>query len=249
MNQIFCFKRYVWLLKRQWYENATGYKWGIALMTLLVGAVFGLFVWVSTKQTNDNTGILLVGQGVAFGATGLLFLYIYGASFFKSLSSKNRKMFYFSLPVSPLERVAVAFSFVMILMPVLILTVFNVFDFVAVQIFNQIHDISGQMLFSKGAYTDYSSENFRVFLKINILAHLSYTSIFTLGSLMFGKKGPVVSIVSLIAFVIVCQWLWITFFGTLNSSFVMDYINNYMYLYLLPLCWAGIYFVMKRKEA
>ena len=42
MNQVFSFKRYVWLLKRQWYENAAIYKWGIVLLVLVTGLLFGL---------------------------------------------------------------------------------------------------------------------------------------------------------------------------------------------------------------
>ena len=251
MNQIFCLKRYVWLLKRQWFENATGYKWGIALMTLLVGAMFGLFLWIVSRQNLEIpnsafTELLNVGQMVIFSITGVLFLFIYGAMFFKSLASKHKRMFYFSLPVSPLERVTVAFSFVLVLMPVLILTVFNAFDFIATQLFNQIHGASEQMLIKAKFPVDSLNLNPMV---IRTLSFLSYISVFTLGSLIFGKKGPVLSVVFLIVFFVVSEKLWNLIPDTSTSTFVVDYIKNYIALYLLPICWAAMYLVMKKKEA
>ena len=246
MNQIFCFKRYTWLVKSQWFENAAIYKWGIALMALLVGAMFGFFLWMSRKEGVAIPESFLTGQLATFCLTGVLFLYIFGANFFSSLTSKDKKMFFFSLPVTPLERVAVAFTFVLAFMPILILTVFNVFDFIAVQIFNHLHDISGQMLLRTRAPMDALSQNPVI---VNVLAQLSCVSVFVLGSLMFGKKGPVVSLIFLIVVLVAFQWLRNTFFYTVNSTFILEHIENYVYIYLLPICWTAIYFVMKRKEA
>ena len=243
MNQNFSFKRYVWLLKRQWYENAAIYKWGIVLMALLIVAIFGLFLWASSWENAGNDLPLQLGQMAAFGATGIVFLFIYSANFFESITSKNRKMFYFSLPVSPLERVAVAFTFVVVFMPILILTVFSFFDLIAVHLFNHIHGVSMQMFFKTRVPLDSLNPMF-----VNILGYLSYASVFTLGSLMFGKRGSVISIAFLIAFFVICQWLWNLFSDTLHPTFVIDYIKNYIFIYLLPICWAEMYFVMKRKE-
>jgi len=253
MNQIFCLKRYVGLLKRQWFENATGYKLGIALMALMVGGIYGLFLWISFNQN-------LVGQNISemisavqiglFAATGLLFLYVYSSKFFGSLVSKNRKMFYFSLPVSTFEKVVVAFTFVVVLLPVLILIVFNVFDFITVQLFNQIHGTSVQMFFKTPAPFNSFGLMFMM-----ILSYLSYASVFVLGSLMFGKKGPDLSIVFFIVFVSFYAWLK-SYFGLHqkiydagNSMFIIDFIENWVFIYLLPICWTAMYFVMKRKEA
>ena len=251
MNQIFCFKRYAWLLKRQWFENATGYKWGIALMALLVGLGFGLFLWISSREQfgipySAYSELVGAGQMIIFAITGILFLIIYSAQFFKSLASKHKKMFYFSLPVSPLERVAVAFTFVLIFMPVLILIVFNVFDFINIQIFNQIHGASEQMFIKSTHNLGSLSLNT---MGINILGWMSYASVFVLCSLMFGKKGPVISIVFLIAFFSGYQLLWNRYIDAANSTFMVDYIKNHAYIYLLPICWTAMYFVMKRKEA
>ena len=236
MNQNFSFKRYVWLLKRQWYENAAIYKWGIALMVLAVGVLFWL---TSTWKPVVNPRL---GQMETFSVTGMLFLYVYAAWFFDSLSSKHKKMFYFSLPVSSLERIAAAFSCVMVFFSVLYLSVFSVFDFIAVQLFNHIHGTSVQMFFRTGFSCYIEMSLFEV-----ILRFLSIASIFTLGSLMFGKKGLVMSITFMIAFGFIYFWIckWLMMFDLHNQNIV---INFHIFTYFLPVCWTMMYFVMKRKE-
>ena len=241
MNQIFCFKRYVLLLKRQWFENETSYKLGIALMALMVGVLFGLFLWISTWTNTDVSFFPTLQMGI-FAITGIIFLYKYGANFFNSLTSKNKKMFYFSLPVSAFERVVVTFSFVLVFMPILILTVFSVFDFIAVQLFNQMHSVSAQMFFKSLAPFGSLGKMF-----VMILSYMSYASVFTLGSLMFGKKGPIITIVFLIVYFSFYSW----FSKNIDadySAFIIDFMKNYAFIYLLPISWTAIYFVMKRKE-
>ena len=158
-------------------------------MVLVTGLLFLIF---NNLKTGDNQfDVFKISQAVSFFATGTIFLNIYGIWFFDSLTSKSRKMFYFSLPVSPLERVAITFTFVAIVVPLLFWTVFTMFDFIAVQLFNQIHETSVQMFFKDITMKEKTFENY--------LGYLSIVSIFTLGSLMFGKKGPVISILAIIA--------------------------------------------------
>jgi len=255
MNQIFCFKRYVWLLKRQWYENATGYKWGIALMALLIGAMFGLFLWISSRAMFKIPDVgyaelLFAGQAATFFTTGVLFLFVYGARFFSSLASKNRKMFYFSLPVSPLERVAVAFTFVSAFVPLLFWIIFTIFDCITVQIYNQMHDTSVQMFYKMTIENDsYNSMKAATF--VTYLGYLSFVSIFALGSLIFGKKGPVLSILSIIAIFTIysCIMKWLKVLGvSVPNTFTIGSGRD-LFDFLIPLWWILMYFVMKRKEA
>jgi hypothetical protein len=238
MNQVFNFKRYVWLVKRQWFENATIYKWGILLMVLVVGFLF----WFSGDWNHVSKPQL--AQEQTFIITGMLFMYIYGAWFFESLSSKRKKMFYFSLPVSPLERVLVAFTFVMVFMPALMLSIYTIFDFVFLQIFNHIHGITTQMLF-KIPYPVGPMG----FLLISLFCFLSTSSIFTLGSLLFGKKGPILSIlfyiVSLCIYVLVLRW----FFRGRYLTYAPILLINYIHICFIPIYWVMMYFVMKKKEA
>ena len=250
MNQVFSFKRYWWLVKRQWYENAATFKWGIVLMALVTGLVFWLSSdWKTVGKFLENNPVNKMhvlypslGQTSTFAIIAIFFLYIYGAYFFENLSSKNKKMFYFSLPVTPLERVAMAFTFVMVLMPVLILIVFNGFDFVAVLIFNHIHGTSESMFFKKASLIGTT----RLFFSL-LISYLSYTSIFTLGSLIFGKKGLIISLIILISFVFIWHWLVFFIYGT--SPNIMDFIKSRIYFLLFPICWLMMYFIMKRKEA
>ena len=240
MNQIFCFKRYLWLVKRQWYENAAIYKWGIVLMVLMTGLLFWLS---STWKTVDNGYKPFLGQMPTFALTGILFLYIYGANFFDSLTSRHKKMFYFSLPALPLERIAVAFTFVIVLLPVLFLLVFTIFDFFAVQLFNHIHGAASVQMFFKTA----SPVGHIALFVMMILSYLSFTSIFTLGSLMFGKQG---AIILLIPFSFI-QFVFSLFLVKILSYEVYELIliNVIVSIFLLPFWWVLMYFVMKRKEA
>ena len=143
MNQIFCFKRYLWSLKRQWFENVVVYKFGAINMLLFIGFMFFAFSNLTSKPH--------LAQEPAFYVTSIINISIYGFAFFEFLNEKSKGMFYFSAPVSPLERLAVAFTYVMIIVPVLFLTVFFVFDALFVQIFNTVHDeATAQMIFKSG---------------------------------------------------------------------------------------------------
>ena len=253
MNQNFSFKRYVWLLKRQWYENAAIYKLGILLMMLVTCVLFWLFCdwkpYGDIQQTRFK-------DAPVFLVTVIIFMYIYAAWFFDSLSLKNKKMFYFSLPVSPLERITVTFTFVMVLVPFVLLTVFIIFDFMAIQLFNHIYGGSEQMFFQQ--IFDPSSRNFmpKEIAFLLLFVHLLIVSIFTLGSLMFGKKGPVISIV----FMIGCSYILYKFLNLFLYVFLNTNVNDVndgaLYniflctsFFIFSLCWIMMYFTMKRKEA
>ena len=237
MNRIFNFKRYMWLAKCQWYENAASYKRRIFLMILATGLLFWLFVSLKSSVPPE------IAQTITFCITGIVFLYVHGATFFKGLSSKHRKMFYFSLPATPLERVAVTFTFVMALMPVIFLTVFAIFDFVFVQMLNRIHDIPAQTFFNTLPTFDTSAKT----MVVMVLSQLSIVSIFTLGASIFGKRGPVISIIFMIVFTSVYDRLLKLFYGADSLEIVLS--ERYTFIYLLPVCWIAMYFVMKKKEA
>ena len=235
MNQIFSFKRYWWLVKRQWYENATTYKWGI--VSIMVGIPF-LFWFFNAWGNLDNPRLKRVDTLLL--VLGLICLY--GAYYFIGiLRPKRKRMSYFSLPFTPLERVSVAFTFAMALMPILIMTVFTVSDFIFVQLFNHIHETSEQMLFK--LQTPSSSGPVKwVFGMLGM--SLCFTSIFALGSLMFGVKGPIASII----FIVVLTFIYdryVMIFGKLP-----DFIESIVIVCLIPIfCLAMMYFIMKRKEA
>ena len=249
MNQTFNFKRYLLLLKRQWFENAAIYKWGIVLMVAATSLLFWLF---TNWKTAENPHLV---QKIAFSIVGILFIFIYGSNFFESLSSKYRGMFYFSLPVSPLERIAVAFTYVMVLLPFIFLIIFSVSDFLFVQLFNHVHDASEQMYFMKTL----SLKHIKLPLVFSITwSFLSFTSIYTLGSLVFGKNGMIISMIitTIIIFIIFCviSWLWIIIYGPISTygpKLITDFIiffASYIYPLIIPLCWGMMYYCMKRKE-
>lgn len=244
MNQIFCFKRFVWLLKRQWFENATSYKWRVSLMALIVTVMLGLFLWFSSNVHSKQSELFIFMRLTTYWVIGAIFMLVHGAKFFSSLSSKNRKMFYFSLPVSPLERVAVTFSFVMIFIPVIILSVFTVCDFVAVQIFNNIYDYSTEIFFN----TTFTLDSINIKYDKNLATSFDFlitffccSSLFALGSLIFAKKGPVITTVFLFVFCFIPGLFWEVDYET--------YTFPYFEFFLIPIYWIAMFFVMKRKEA
>ena len=240
MNQVFSFKRYWWLLKRQWCENEAIYKWGIVFLVLVTGFQFWLFSdWKAVSKPE-------LGQFKTFFKIVAIPMYIYGALFFWNLSIKHKKMFYFSLPVSSLERFAVAFTYVMVLMPVFLLTVFTLFDFLSVQIFNHIHETSTQMFFKMPLPVPIGHKGL---LFISLSSFLSNTSIFTLGSLLFGKKGPLISIILFMFTVGICVLIEQLFFKENSPTLLHFMIINNIYLFIILIFWTTMYFVIKKKEA
>ena len=256
MNQIFSFKRYFWLVKRQWFENAAIYKWGIVLIVSVTGFLFWLTSnWKTVDKYLEFNPDLInrdishfyprLGQEPTFLLIGIFLLCIFGGWFFESLSSKHKKMFYFSLPVSPLERVVVAFTCVIVLFPVLLLTVFTIFDCIFVQLFNHIHGTSVQILLKKGT----------LFNNVGIiglsLSFLSLASIFTFGSLILGRKGPIVTIIFIIAISFAYFWLikWLFVLGLYSRPNFVIGNGRDIFVYLIPVWWVLMYFVMKKKEA
>ena len=230
MNQIFSFKRYVWLVKRQWYENAAIYKWGIVLMVMMPDIIFWItnswkIAYIPNPHLSVETSMLV----------RMLFLYVFGALFFGHFDSKRKKMFYFSLPVSVLERVAVAFTFVMILTSILFLATYLVSNFVSVQLFDYIHGTS--LMYSKWLLPF-----------IPLFFNSTLCCVFALGSLMFGKKGPAIILLVIFVFLFICKWLLIWLRYHLEIVISNNGFENILY-YIFPLCWAIMYFVMKRKEA
>ena len=233
MNQIFSIKRYGWLLKRQWYENAAIYKWGIVFMVIGIPILFWLF---GTWRLADNPRL---DQIRVFTILPGIFVFLLGATFFESLNSKHKGMFYFSLPVSTLERIAVAFTYEMILMPVLVLTIFTVFDFVFVQLFNHIHEASEQMFFKTTI-----PNGSRIVMFVSLLVFLSFTSIFTICSLRYGKKGPMISVIFIVGFMI----FFLLYRASVGTLQVGDFFKSNFSILPIPVCWTAMYFVMKRKQ-
>ena len=196
-NQVFSFKRYWWLVKRQWYENAAVYKWGIAGIVLIT-LVVGWLGWMSGDLSpNEYPRFQLKEKGFINLDIPILLLYVYGALFFNNLSSKCKGMSYFSLPVLPLERVMATFTFVIVLMPVFMTIVFTVSDFAYIQIFNHIHGVSMPMFIKPTNPFGIPETSW-----ITTFWYISIISMFTLGSLLFGKKGFIITIMATFLFVI-----------------------------------------------
>ena len=181
MNRKFCFKRYWLLVKHQWYENATAYKWAIAI--IVIGTVVaGWMRWMSGDALPNEYPRFQAEKNIdSITINGpIILMCIYGFLFFRRLSSIGKRMYYFSLPVSTLERVLMAFTFVIVLFPLLLVTIFTVSDFVYIILFNQIHDVSIP-LFSK--LIDFENS------WIITLLFIAMISLYPLGRLIFGKNG------------------------------------------------------------
>ena len=243
MNQTFNFKRYLLLLKRQWFENAAIYKWGIVLM---VASTLLSFWLLSNWKAIENPHL---GQIQTFSIVGFSFLIIFASNFFESLRSKHKGMFYFSLPVSPLERVSIVFSSIMVILPLIFLVIFFVSDFLFVQLFNHVHNTSEQMLFVKTSPSEHTMCSFLFVLAWSIL---SVIPINALGTLVFGKGRMFIMtvITSIILYVFFSLWV-IIYYGSISiyqPNLLIDFLNSPIFLMIIPLCWGMMYYCMKRKE-
>jgi hypothetical protein len=250
MNQIFSFKRYAWLMKRQFVENAAIYKWGIVAMAALIPVFFCLFGNWSTPTSFpslNQSETLIIGSFV---------LLIYSGNFFDSIGSKYKGMYYFTLPVSPLERVAVTFTYTMILFPALFLLMFSCFDYFAILIFKSIHHINEEMVLFTNTVT-----------WEGIYIYIVLISALTLGSFMFGKNGVIKTGILLFLLVLFFFGLQSLIYKSILpfnfSTTFPDQIRiddkGYYYLsinnifisawYLVaPLIWIILYFKLKEKE-
>ena len=238
MSQIFNVKRFTLLLKRQWYENAAIYKWGIVLM---IAAVLLLFWLSSNWKTVENPHL---GQMETFSIVGLSFFLLFGGNFFDSLRSKHKVMLYFSLPVSPLERVGVAVTSVMVFLPLLFLIIFSVSDFLFVQFFNHVHSTSEQMLFTKTSPFEHIRLSF-VFVLAWSFSSLALAN--ALGSTL-GKNGIITRIITTVIIFFILSVFFLMRTNIYGSISVIEFLNSYIFLLIIPLCWGMMYFCMKRKE-
>jgi|GEM_PF-3390388 len=242
MNKIFSFKRVALLLKNQWYENASIYMIGIVLTIALSIVMF----WGNFSYWELEYDFPYMQRTVLF-LSGILALLAFGATFFNKLHAKQKGMFYASLPVLTLERVVAAFICLAVIAPLLFLLIFNVIDFVAVQIFNQIHETTKQMLFRGNIPSVYSI--FTIFLAL-----LSFSSISAFWSLLFGKKGAIATVffivISIMIYALTLGWLIKKGFYENPSDNINISIGegDDFFIYLIPIWWILMYFIMKRKE-
>ena len=238
MDQIFSFKRYLLLMKRQWYENAGIYKSGILLMA--ISLIFMYAILTSWKETDH----LRMGQVGSFALVSMFFLYTFGDNFFESLKSKPKGMFYFSLPVSPLERVAVAFTCVMVLMPAIFVIIFFPLDFLAVKLFNHIHGASEGLIYTKTLSLPHRTVGFFTLIS----SGLTFSSIFVLCSLFFGKKIFIKLAIYSLVFLFFSIFSFLHY--NLNHDIIspLDFFTSGIFILIAPLCWISMYFVLKNKE-
>ena len=145
--------------------------------------------------------------------------------FFDDLNIKNKGMLYFSLPVSPLERISVAFTFVIVIFPTLMFLVFTVFDYCYVQLYNHIH----------GTWKQTSS--ILVFSSLS-LGFLSLASAAMWRSLKFGTKKTWHNLVSFPLFILILRFVF-------KISFIK--IFNICAL-IFPVFWIMMYYAMKKRE-
>jgi len=239
MNQIFSFKRYAWLLQCQWYENVVFYTIGIVLVVIASIMIY----WSNVRLLDENQDFSEI-QIILLITLGMFVMLAFGAGFFNKLHSKRKGMFYVSLPALPLERVAAAFTYIAVIVPLFFFVIFGTIEFVVAQIFSQVHGTATQMLFS-GNFPS----NVSVFTIL--LSFLSFSSISAFWSLVFGKKGAIATVFFIFGWtmlvVLIVSWLIEKEFYELPPYDGIT-IGNYLFVYLIPIWWILMYFVMKRKE-
>jgi hypothetical protein len=196
-----------------------------------------LLFWITNSREIFFNPVPDFGTRTAI-MTRMVSLYIFAALFFFNWGSKRSRMFYLSLPVTSLERVAVAFTFMMVLMPVLVEGLNLVSHFIFVPLFDYIH---GTSLQEKELYA-YSE--WGLICKV-IFYNLSLCSIFALGSLIFGQGGSVITLLIFSVPFAIYKWLWWSVLVKLLAPNTQPEIILY---FIFPACWVAMYFVMKKKE-
>ena len=233
MNQIFSFKRFVWLLKRQWMENSAFYLFTMGIIAVAIPVIRWSFIIGSLgvnrlQMGHESTFVFLI-----------FFLWGHAAHYFnQNLGSKSKRMFSFSLPVSPFERVMVAFSFVVMFVPVFVLTIFCINDYLFVQLYNEIHKASEQMLIFKFTPTKWGDVNFFSVYLVNLFA---FIPIFALCSFFLRNRGLFLSISLYMIFMFS--------FEKRMGCYISNLFETVMYVLLFQVfCWMLMYFGMKKKE-
>ncbi len=249
MNQIFSFKRYILLMKRQFAENKRLYLWG----TGGVLAIIVLFFWsissIIAKSQFYQEAVLTI--------SAYLCLTFYAGTFHEQLGIKRKRMFYYSLPASPLERLAVAFSYVMVLCPVVFIVLFYTADFFAIQIFNSANGTNFPII---SIFTYRWDVIYHIVLLMSVFAVCS----FSFGTAGIIKTTFAVFVVGLM-FIGLYMWLFKSLFQIKDASVILPYASLYLYaddtmlkannifsrtwFLLAPLCWVIYYFKLKEKEA
>jgi len=228
MNQIFSFERYTQLLKHQLYKDATSNKIAIAVAVFVTAFMFWWsLAWEDLARTPIFVLIVLVSP-----ALSLLF--------FEVLDRKNRrKMFYFSLPASALERVAVYFTFAMIIVPIFMLAIFTVSDFIALHLYNYINDASEVMFFKTIFSSQCSCSSSSSFSLSDFVLFFGFMSLSILMSLfiLFGKEMQNI----LFFFVFPALLLLNHFVFQLSYSTIMNVLAM-----LLPIFWILMFFAIKK---
>jgi len=228
MNQIFSFERCVQLVKHQFYKDFNMYKGIIALVILITGL---LFWWAMSWDIGNDEEFSRVPIFMLFV---MFFPIFYPLIFFGNFKTKNEGLFYFSLPVSSFERFVILFLFTMILFPTLMITIFSVFDFAFVHLYNHLNETDKVMYFI--TETPYPSP-VSLFGLMMFLGGMS----FSLGILLFSlfwKKGE-----NIIFFIFPILYLLNRFVLQLSYSTIV-----YIFAALLPALWILMYFAIKRKE-
>ena len=225
MNNIFCLKRFLLLLRLQWSENKRVYILGILATTLILG----IFFWLPNSWTPTDR-IVRFNRDIVY-PLGLIVSSVYFAFFFNSMNKKERGMFYFSLPVSTFERVTVVFVHTMIFAPVVLFAILNVIDFFSVKIFNNIH----------GTYETMYYKTFSIIALRSLFAkYLGFMSLYLFLMLIrfrYGKIGESINFLIIVLVFFSFRWTKVPFWDMLH-----------VFAFLLPVCWMLIYFTMKLRE-
>jgi hypothetical protein len=239
-------------MKRQFVENAALYRWSMLILILLIPLLFWLFIdWNSSTAPRVNG----IGESI-FVIACIICPVIFGGTYFESIASKHKSMFYFSLPVSASERLATAFSFAMIIFPAICFTLLAVCDTFSAWLYHLKFD-ADYPPFTR--YLDFEL----IYITITLI------SVFVLGSFIFGKISVIKTGVALVVLMGLFQGLIKLIFPLIiqgeikNAEFEkvmieygtewkwiqVDTLFNHMWYLIAPLCWIILYFKIKEREA
>ncbi|MDR0363461.1 MAG: hypothetical protein LBH92_00320 [Bacteroidales bacterium] len=251
MNDVFSFKRFALSVKAYWIENKKRIILKFILIPIILMFLFLILnSWkpIKSYQYDFHDEFIFITFCGAFLCGNAI-------RFFNNYSTKREMtMFSLSIPTAPLERLLIAFCYVMIFIPLILISFFFIIDFIAIGIFNNLHQ-SDQIMFK---LSDIPASDYIGFATI--------ASVILFGSLFFKKYGGFISIILIIIFLLLQISITSLFLpreavnliefgsfeiierGTGNRISINGFMQYFNYL-LLPLCWILSYMKLREKEA
>ncbi|MBE8721094.1 hypothetical protein [Sphingobacterium pedocola] len=128
MNNIFDFKRFSLLLRRQWISFGKIYLISLAVVVGVVISFYGFYISEEIKEGGQNWRDTLTFRPVLFVCVGLLFLTMMSSSYFSDLGQKSKAIIELLIPASRMEKYLSSIVYTVVLTIGSYMLVFSLID-------------------------------------------------------------------------------------------------------------------------